>query len=159
MSHKKDLNSIHSHELFMLRALAQAKLAEKVDEVPVGAVVVYENNVIAEGHNCPISSCSPVAHAEIEALLKAAKFLKNYRLTGATLYVSLEPCLMCYGAMVHARIDKCVFGAYDSKSGVVSTGVVSATKNSVNHTVKFFGGVLQLESKDLLQNFFRKKRN
>jgi tRNA(adenine34) deaminase len=133
-------------ELFMRRALELARRAEAEGEVPVGAVVVLEEEVVGEGWNRPISACDPTAHAEIQAMRAAAAALGNYRLTGATLYVTLEPCDMCVGAMFHARIARAVFGATDPKKLVL--------KNQV----ALEGGVLAADSGALLSAFFAARR-
>src|SRR3990167_11165131 len=108
-----------NHQRWMQRALTLAKQAEKIGEVPVGAVLVFNDEIIGEGYNQPISQCDPTAHAEMIALRQGAKTLGNYRLLGTTLYVTLEPCVMCAGAMVHARISRLVFGAKDPKVGAI----------------------------------------
>jgi tRNA(adenine34) deaminase len=135
-----------SDEHFMRRALDLARRAEEEGEVPVGSVVVLENKILGEGWNRPISACDPTAHAEIQALRGAAQAVKNYRLTGATLYVTLEPCDMCIGAMFHARIARVVYGATDPKKLVL--------KNKVEAS----GGVLAKECGELLSSFFAAKR-
>ena len=133
-------------ERYMARALELARRAEDEGEVPVGAIVVLENRVLGEGWNRPISACDPTAHAEIQAMRRAAEELKNYRLTGATLYVTLEPCDMCVGAMFHARIAKAVYGASDPKKLVLKS------------QVKIEGGVLAGECGRLLSAFFAARR-
>ena len=131
---------------YMRRALALARRAEEEGEVPVGALVVLDGEVIGEGWNRPIAARDPTAHAEIQALRSASLLLKNYRLTGATLYVTLEPCDMCVGAMFHARIARAVFGATDPK------------KLQLKNQVKVEGGVLAGECGALLSGFFAAKR-
>jgi len=133
-------------EEFMRRALELARRAQEEGEVPVGSVVVFEEKIIGEGWNRPISASDPTAHAEIQALRAASRELKNYRLTGATLYVTLEPCDMCVGAMFHARIGRVVFGARDPKKLVL--------KNQV----EISGGVLAEECGSILSKFFAAKR-
>ena len=130
----------------MARALELARRAEEEGEVPVGAIVVLENRILGEGWNRPISACDPTAHAEIQAMRRAAEELKNYRLTGATLYVTLEPCDMCVGAMFHARIARTVYGATDPKKLVL--------KNQV----KIEGGVLAAQCGAVLSRFFAARR-
>jgi len=147
------------NEKWMQLALEQAELAFAADEVPVGAVVVIDDKLVAASHNMPITTTSPTAHAEILALNKAAQSIDNYRLVGATLYVTLEPCLMCYGAMVHARVANCIYAASDPKSGVESCGLVSASAAGVNHKVDFKSGIMAAQAKSLLQTFFKAKRN
>lgn len=136
---------VSKDEQWLQYALQLAKKAEALGEVPVGAVLVLNNEIISEGWNQPISSCDPTAHAEIVALRQGAKKLNNYRLLDATLYVTLEPCAMCAGAILHARVKRVVFGAYDL-AGVV------------NHSVDYFGGVLQQDCSELLKKFFQQRR-
>lgn len=133
-------------ETFMQQALALAARAQEEGEVPVGALVVIDGQVIGEGWNRPIAASDPTAHAEIQAIRAAASQLKNYRLSGATLYVTLEPCDMCVGAMFHARIARCVFGAKDPK------------KQVLKNLVKLEGGILAPESGALLTEFFTSRR-
>lgn len=143
---------------YMQLALAQARLAEQAGEVPVGAVLVMDGEVVAAASNCPITHSDPSAHAELEVFRQAAKKLNNYRLLGANLYVTLEPCMMCAGAMVHARIAKVVFGAYDKKSGVISTRAHLLDESYLNHKVEWQGGVMADECGKLLSDFFRARR-
>ena len=145
-------------EKWMALAIEQAKLAEKIDEVPVGAVLVQDDQLIAEAHNQPISTNDPTAHAEIQLLRKAGKELNNYRLPNTTLYATLEPCTMCLGAMIHARISRVVFGAYDQKTGVCGSCQDLSTNECFNHSIETEGGVLADECKQLLQKFFKKRR-
>jgi tRNA(adenine34) deaminase len=145
-------------EKWMALAIEQAKLAEKIDEVPVGAVLVQDDRLIAEAHNQPISNHDPTAHAEIQLLRKAGKKLNNYRLPNTTLYVTLEPCTMCLGAMIHARVSRIVFGAYDQKTGVCGSCQDLSTSECFNHSIETEGGVLADECKQLLQEFFKKRR-
>ena len=133
-------------EQYMTRALELARRAEEEGEVPVGAIVVLEDRILGQGWNRPISACDPTAHAEIQAMRQAAEKLENYRLTGATLYVTLEPCDMCVGAMFHARIGRAVYGATDPKKLVL--------KNQV----KIQGGVLAAECGAVLSRFFAARR-
>ena len=143
---------------WMAEAMLQAQQAMQCNEVPVGAVVVLDGTCIAAAHNAPISQGLPTAHAEILALNAAAQAIGNYRLLRATMYVTLEPCLMCYGAMVHARIDRCYYAAPDPKSGVVSTGLASHAEQVVNHRVECLPGTHTQESGDLLRHFFQQRR-
>lgn len=146
-------------DLFFLKhALELAKTAEKHSEVPVGAVLVHDNEIISEGWNRPISSCDPTAHAEIVALREGAKKLNNYRLVNTTLYVTLEPCAMCVGALVHARVKRVVFGAFDPKSGAVQSMFQLGSATQFNHKIIYEGGVLEKECGDLLSQFFKNKR-
>jgi len=142
----------------MRRALEWAERAARAGEVPVGAVVVRDGEVLGEGANQPIGSHDPTAHAEIVALRAAARHVGNYRLTGATLYVTIEPCTMCAGALIHARIETLVFGAREPRAGaVVSTATVVANA-ALNHRVAVVEGVLAEESSALLKTFFRERR-
>ena len=145
-------------EEWMALAIEQAKLAEKINEVPVGAVLVQDNQLITSAHNQPISTNDPTAHAEILLLRAAGKQLKNYRLPNTTLYVTLEPCTMCLGAMIHARISRIVFGAYDEKTGVCGSCQDLSTSECFNHSIESDGGVLADKCKQLLQQFFKKRR-
>ncbi len=146
------------HEKWMTLALEQARLAQAMDEVPVGAVLVQDDQLIASAHNQPITSHDPTAHAEIQLLRKAGKELNNYRLPNTTLYVTLEPCTMCLGAMIHARVSRIVFGAYDEKTGVCGSCQDLTTSECFNHLIELQGGILADESKILLQQFFKRKR-
>ena len=145
-------------EAWMALAIEQAKLAEKIDEVPVGAVLVQDDRLIAEAHNQPISTNDPTAHAGIQLLRKAGKELNNYRLPNTTLYATLEPCTMCLGAMIHARVSRIVFGAYDQKTGVCGSCQDLSTSECFNHTIDIDGGVLANDCKQLLQEFFKNRR-
>jgi tRNA(adenine34) deaminase len=145
-------------EKYMLEALAEAAAAEREGEVPVGAVVVIENGVKGRGHNMVISSSDPTAHAEVVALRDAARQMGNYRLTGSTLYSTIEPCAMCAGAIVHARVDRLVFGARDPRAGAVVTRFEICTAEFLNHRVSVEEGVLESECRSMLQSFFRNRR-
>ena len=145
-------------EKWMSFALEEAKKAEREGEVPVGAVLVKDNLLIAKSHNKPISENDPTAHAEIKLLRAAGRELKNYRLTGATLYVTLEPCAMCLGAIMQARIQRVVFGAYDPKTGVCGSSENFMEARCFNHKIDLTSGVLEHESKLLLKNFFNSLR-
>jgi tRNA(adenine34) deaminase len=145
-------------EKWMALAIEQAKLAEKIEEVPVGAVLVQDNQLIASAHNQPISNNDPTAHAEIQLLRAAGKQLNNYRFPDTTLYVTLEPCTMCLGAMIHARVSRIVFGAYDEKTGVCGSCQDLSTSKCFNHSIETEGGILADECKQLLQKFFKKRR-
>jgi tRNA(adenine34) deaminase len=142
---------------FMKLALEEAEKADSKDEVPIGAVLVMDGLLVARGHNRPITSHDPSAHAEIAALRSAGEWLRNYRMPGATLYVTLEPCLMCFGALIHARVARVVFGAADPKVGVslLSREIDSAR---LNHTLNLEGGLLEAECREQLQGFFRRRR-
>lgn len=146
-------------EAWMRHAYRLAQRAEQQGEVPVGAVLVLDGKCIAEGWNTPIIDSDPTAHAEMIAMRKAGKALDNYRLTGSTLYVTLEPCVMCMGAITHARITRLVFGAVDSKRGAVCSALQLANADFLNHQVEWQGGVLADNCADLLRDFFRARRN
>jgi len=144
---------------FMSRALELARKAEEYGEVPVGAVVVKENRVIGEGWNQPITLNDPSAHAEIMALRNAGHYLKNYRLRGTTLYVTLEPCPMCAGAIIHARVDKVVFATKDPRTGAAgSVFELLPSDQRFNHCTQVESGLLSEEASTMLKAFFRKKR-
>lgn len=142
----------------MKRSLELAGRAAQEGEVPVGAVLVLDNAIIGEGWNQPIAAHDPTAHAEINALRAAAARVGNYRLPGAELYVTLEPCVMCAGAIIHARLARAVFGARDPKSGAAGSVFNILNTERLNHKVEVLGGVLESECAALLQNFFRNKR-
>lgn len=143
---------------YMALALEEAAAAAAEGEVPVGALIVRGGRVVSRDHNRPIALNDPTAHAEILAMRAAARCAGNYRLTGTTLYVTLEPCFMCAGAVIHARIGRVVFGARDPKGGaVVSSGRVFADTR-LNHRVEFAGGVMEGPCAEILSSFFRKKR-
>ena len=142
----------------MQRALALAERAEREGEVPVGAVLVIDDTAVAEGWNRPVSSSDPTAHAEIVALRAAAASLRNYRLNGATLYVTLEPCPMCAGALVYARVARVVFGARDLIAGAAGSACDVFSVPSLNHRVAVSGGVLERECAERLRAFFRARR-
>ncbi len=143
----------------MQAALAEARLAAEAGEVPIGAVVVREGAIIACGQNSVLRDLDPTAHAEIVALRAAAAVLANYRLPGCTLYVTLEPCAMCAGAMIHARLDRLVFAAADPKAG--ATGSVLSVLNhpQLNHQMQVEQGILGNEAAELLRSFFRERRS
>ncbi|QKT04930.1 tRNA adenosine(34) deaminase TadA [Ectothiorhodospiraceae bacterium 2226] len=142
----------------MDRALALAREGEAAGEVPVGALIVRDGEVLGEGWNCPIGTHDPTAHAEIVALRAAARRCANYRLTGATLYVTVEPCLMCAGAIVHARIARVVYGTDEPKTGAVTSRFPVLDSPLHNHRVAVEGGVRAEESAALLRSFFRARR-
>jgi tRNA(adenine34) deaminase len=145
-------------EAWMRRAIALAHKAEAVGEVPVGAVIVKDEQCLAEGYNVPIKNNDPTAHAEIVAIRAASQQVSNYRLVDATLYVTLEPCVMCMGAIQHARIKRIVFGAKDPKRGAVCSALSLTEADYSNHHVKWTGGVLEGECSNLLVSFFKKRR-
>ena len=145
-------------EAWMRHAIRLAQRAEMQGEVPIGAVLVADDRCIGEGWNLPISSHDPSAHAEILALRNAGKKVENYRLVDSTLYVTLEPCVMCMGAIIHARVKRLVFGAFDLKRGAVCNALRLAEADFLNHRVDWSGGVLQDECALLLSNFFQQRR-
>lgn len=146
------------HEDYMHLALEDAVRAGQLGEVPIGAVVVLNDRVIGRGWNQPISAVDPTSHAEINALRQAATAVGNYRLTGATLYVTIEPCLMCVGAMIHARIGLVVFGAPEPRSGALESATRAHETPGLNHRLSVLGGVLEHESRDVMQEFFKARR-
>jgi tRNA(Arg) A34 adenosine deaminase TadA len=143
----------------MRAALAQAFEAERRGEVPVGAVVVLDGEIAGAGFNEPIGTNDPTAHAEIVALRRAASERGNYRLTGATLYVTIEPCQMCVGAMIHARIGRLVYGTSEPKAGAIESAMRAHEHPSLNHRLIATGGVLEAECRELLQRFFQQRRS
>ena len=145
-------------EQFMHAALAEAKVAGQADEVPVGAVVVRNGEIIGRGLNRPVLDCDPTAHAEIVAIRAAAAGEKNYRLNDTTLYVTLEPCPMCVGAMLHARIGRLVFGAYDPKAGAAGSVLDLSDDRRLNHRLEVNGGLLEDKCSGLLKKFFAARR-
>ena len=148
-----------SDETFMREALALARQAAAAGEVPVGAVVVKDGAVVGRGHNQPVSGRDPTAHAEIAAMRDAAAHLGNYRLTGCDLYVTLEPCVMCAGAIMHARIGRVVYGAGDPKAGACGGVVNLFAEKRLNHHATVTGGILSAEAGKLLQDFFAARRH
>jgi len=147
-----------THGTFMRAALDEARLASDAGEVPVGAVIVLDGEIVGRGFNQPISASDPTAHAEIVALREAARALGNYRLVGATMYVTIEPCLMCVGAMVHARVGTLVFGAPEPKAGAVVSSCRAHEMPSLNHRIDVVGGVLEEDCRAVIQEFFRTRR-
>lgn len=148
-----------SDEKWMLHAMSLASRAERLGEVPVGALVVNnEQGLLAEGWNTPIQSNDPSAHAEVNAIRQAATKVGNYRLSGCTLYVTLEPCPMCAGLIVHSRIKRVVFGAWDNRSGAAFSAITLLQHHKLNHRVEVTGGVLSQQCKEQLTQFFRLRR-
>lgn len=143
---------------WMQYAITLAKKAQQYDEVPVGAVIVKDNKIIGEGFNQPISSQDPTAHAEIIALRQAAKNTGNYRLIDTTLYVTIEPCVMCIGALIHARVKRLVFGANEPKAGAAISQFQLANHPTLNHQLTIEHGICQQQCSELIQQFFRHKR-
>lgn len=142
----------------MRLALEQAQEARRLGEVPVGALVIIDGRVAGAGHNRPISSNDPTAHAEIVAMREAAARLGNYRLSGATLYVTVEPCMMCVGAMVHARVRTLVYGAPEPKAGAVTSTQRAHEHPALNHRIEVVSGVLEDECRSVMQEFFEDRR-
>ena len=147
-----------SDEEFMRHALGLARRAQEEGEVPVGAVVVLDEKIVGEGWNRPISASDPTAHAEVQAMRAASTTLRNYRLLGTTLYVTLEPCAMCVGAMFHARVRRVVFGAADPKTGAAGSTLNLFEEKRLNHHALVQGGVLAEECGALLSGFFASRR-
>ncbi|OCG06048.1 tRNA adenosine(34) deaminase TadA [Gilliamella apis] len=146
-------------EIWMRHALELAKCAESIGEIPVGAVIVDENGqLIGEGFNQSIIKHNPTAHAEIMAIEQAGQFLHNYRLVNTTLYVTLEPCIMCAGAIIHSRIKRVVYGASDYKTGAAGSYINILSRTGINHFAQITSGVLASECSSMLSNFFKKRR-
>lgn len=145
-------------EIWMQMAFKEALKAEKVGEVPIGSVLVKDGKLIAKSHNLSITSHDSTAHAEIKLIRLAGAKQKNYRLNGTTLYVTLEPCAMCYGAMIHARVKRLVFGAFDKKTGVCISNTNLRNAKIFNHKIDIIGGVLEKENRKLLKSFFKNLR-
>jgi len=139
-------------------ALEQARLALAAGEVPIGAVLVIDDEIVARAFNQPISACDPTAHAEVLVLREAARVVGNYRLTAADVYVTLEPCLMCVGALVHARVRRLIFGAAEPKTGALVSTARALETPGLNHRFEIAGGVREDAARELIQEFFREKR-
>jgi tRNA(adenine34) deaminase len=146
------------YEILMRAALEQAARAREAGEVPIGAVVALDGRIVARGFNQPITAADPTAHAEIVAIRLAAREIGNYRLTGATLAVTIEPCLMCVGALVHARVGTLVYGAQEPRTGAVVSTVRGSELPGHNHRVSIVGGILEAECREIVQTFFRDRR-
>ncbi|HEY1306016.1 MAG TPA: tRNA adenosine(34) deaminase TadA [Vicinamibacterales bacterium] len=146
------------HDDYMRAALDQARLALAVGEVPVGAVLVIDDAIVARAFNQPIRAIDPTAHAEVLVLRDAARAIGNYRLIDATVYVTVEPCLMCVGALVHARVREVVYGAPEPKTGALESTVRGLDVPGLNHRFSVVGGVLGDECRDVIQQFFKAKR-
>jgi len=142
----------------MRAALEQARLGLAAGEVPIGAVLVVGDEIVARAFNQPIGAVDPTAHAEVLVVREAARRIGNYRLTGARVYVTLEPCLMCVGALVHARVREVIYGAAEPKTGALVSTVQALETPGLNHRFGVRGGVLEQECRDLIQQFFREKR-
>ncbi len=148
----------HSDQYWMTRALELANRAAAAGEVPVGALVVRDDLVLGEAWNCPIHSCDPTNHAEIAALRRACEAQRNYRLPGSTLYVTIEPCTMCLGAMVHARVERLVFGAREPRAGAVVSQLQLLDRSVYNHKLSWSEGILAQQCSETMRAFFRARR-
>ena len=153
------MTSNSEDEKWIKVALAQAESGAAINEVPVGAVLVKDGELIAAEYNSPISSCDPTAHAEIKALRAGAEVIGNYRLVDCTLYVTIEPCSMCAGALIHGRIKRLVIGALEPKSGAVVSKVQLLDAPFLNHKIEYLSGVCEEECRAMIQTFFSKKRS
>ena len=149
---------MEQHEPFMQAALAEARRGLAAGEVPIGAVLVVGERIVARAFNQPITSCDPTAHAEVLVLREAGRAGGNYRLTDAVVYVTLEPCLMCVGALVHARVRQVVYGAPEPKTGALVSAIRGLELAGLNHQFEVTGGVLEDECRRLIQDFFKEKR-
>ena len=147
-----------SPEQFMDAALEQARRALAAGEVPIGAVLVINDEIVARAFNQPISSCDPTAHAEVLVVREAARIVGNYRLTASDVYVTLEPCLMCVGALIHARVRKLIYGAVEPKTGALVSTTRTLETPGLNHRFEVTGGVCEDAARELIQEFFREKR-
>jgi tRNA(adenine34) deaminase len=147
-----------SDDFWMGFALEEANQARQKEEVPIGAVILLNNEIIGRGHNQPIKSCDPTAHAEIIALREAAQKIENYRLSDATMYVTIEPCAMCAGAIVNARIKRLVYGAVEPRQGAIHSIFEICSNRSLNHQVNVTTGIREAECKDFMQAFFKSRR-
>lgn len=152
-------NQLKTDQYWMQLALQQAQMASDLNEVPVGAVLLGENDVLlASGHNQPIDRHDPTAHAEIMVLREAAKKNENYRLVNSTLYVTLEPCVMCVGAMIHARVKRLVYGAVEYKTGAIQSACHLLDDTPFNHQIQVESGILETQCADILSDFFARRR-
>ncbi len=149
---------MEEHEKWMRLALEQARQAGEQDEVPVGAVLVEAGELVGRGFNQVITSCDPTAHAEIVALRAGSQFRQNYRLPGTLLYVTIEPCTMCFGALVHARVHTVVFGAREPRAGALLSNQGVSQQQYFNHNIEIVEGVLEQECRELMQDFFKSRR-
>ena len=151
-------STVNDDERWMRHALVLAQRAQEEGEVPVGAVLVHNGEIIGEGWNRPIGTHDPSAHAEMLAMRAAAQNVANYRMPGSTLYVTLEPCVMCAGAIIHARVSRLVYGAHDPKAGGVHSVYDVISNPRLNHRLEWTGGVLEAECATVLRDFFRARR-
>ena len=149
---------MENSERFMREAIKEAKKAELIDEVPIGCVIVKDGKIISRGHNVRESKQSPIGHAEIQAINKAAKKLNSWRLECCDIYITLEPCIMCSGAIIQSRIRNIYFGAYDPKGGALGSSINVLEANNINHHPNVVAGLLQEECSSLLTNYFKSKR-
>lgn len=154
-----NIDRTQTDEHWMRHAIAMAQRAQQSGEVPVGAVIVKDGELLAEGWNCPITTHDPTAHAEVVAMRHAGVALQNYRLLDTTLYVTLEPCVMCSGALFHARVARVVYGAKDPKAGAAGSVYTTLLDDRFNHSIQLTGDVLAQECGELLTNFFKARRN
>jgi len=155
-----NLNKISDEDLlWMSVAFEEAEKSLEKNEVPVGAIITRDNRILSRGHNLPISRSDPTSHAEINAIRSASKKTRNYRLANSTLYVTLEPCVMCYGAIIHSRIARVVFGAYDSVTGSCGSCLNLSKAKCFNHYPEIIGGVMQKKCAQILTEFFKERRN
>ncbi|MCX8027527.1 MAG: tRNA adenosine(34) deaminase TadA [Thermodesulfovibrionales bacterium] len=152
------MDRLAQDSLYIKKALKEAEKAFKKDEVPVGAVVVYKGKIISRAHNTKEKKNDPTQHAELQAISKAARRLKSWRLNDCTLYVTLEPCIMCAGAILQARIGRLVYGAADPKAGAVESLYEICSDRRLNHQIEVTSGILQKECSDILKTFFKNKR-
>jgi len=152
------MNQHKTDTFFIKQALLLAESAAQKGEVPVGALITLDDDIVGKGKNCPISTNDPCAHAEIIAIREAAGHCNNYRIPGTTLYVTLEPCIMCMGAIIHSRIKRVVFGAYDPKTGAAGSRYSIGSDTLLNHHVDISGGICEEECAHLIKTFFRERR-
>jgi tRNA(adenine34) deaminase len=145
-------------ELWMREALSEAHKAAAEGEVPVGAIVLLDGKIVGRGHNSPIQLKDPTAHAEIIALRQAARYMMNYRLPGSTLVVTIEPCVMCVGAMIHARVEELIYGAADPKAGAIKSCYQLADNNQLNHEIRVISGILEEDCGSTIKTFFASRR-
>jgi len=153
------IDEIEINNKWMEFAILEAKKSEQIGEVPIGALIVFNDVIIASDHNRTISNNDPTAHAELNVIRRASEIIKNYRLIGASLVVTLEPCAMCYGAIIQSRISKLIFGAYDFKTGVCGSCLNLQQTKCFNHRPNIVGGILEKECSQLMSNFFKDRRN
>ncbi len=151
-------SEVEAHEFFMGLAIEEARWAARQGEVPVGAVLVLDGEIIGRGYNSPIGTVDPTAHAEILALREGAKRIGNYRLKDASLYVTIEPCAMCAGALVHARLARLIYGAAETRAGGIESVFQICSNSSLNHQVRIVSGVREAECRELMQAFFKARR-